>query len=309
MLSTIIVPLDTSALAERALLPAAAVARATGATLIPMMVVRDGHIEDHECYLNRAVTDLDVKLGRPFVIRSTDTAESIVNAGEMPDALIVMTSHGRTGVRRGVLGSVAEKVLGSLDRPVLLVGPSSRTDLDVSGEMAGRCMIPVGGDDPSTAIVPSAVGWCRFFELEPWVVTVHDPKGEGAIAARAAGGDLTESAPCARVARSFRQVGMQAEWEVLHSGTPESAIVTSASDAGVSLIAMTAHVRRGVDRLRTGSTTAAVIHDAPCPVLTVHRGAGDRTSDELDIRDVISSPQSKPGSSDQPEPRTHLSSA
>ncbi len=308
MYSTVIVPLDASPLAERALPPGAAVARATGATLIPMMVVRDGHIEDHESYLNRAVKDIDAKLGRPFVIRSDDTAESIVNAGEMPDALIAMTSHGRTGVRRGVLGSVAEKVLAARDRPVLIIGPSSRTDLDVSDQVAARCMIPVGGHDPSTAVVPSAVGWCRFFDLEPWVVTVHDPDGEGVLAARVSDGDLTESALCTRVARSFRRVGMDAEWEVLHAKHPESAIVTAASDAGVTLMAMTAHVRHGVDRLRTGSTTAAVIHDAPCPVLTVHREAGDRRIEEIDVRSVTTHGVGG-AESDETESKSHLSSA
>ena len=309
MYSTVIVPLDASSVAERALRPAAAVARATGATLIPMMVVRDGRIEDHECYLARAVKDLDVKSGRPFVIRSTNTVESIVNAGEMPDALIVMTSHGRTGVRRGVLGSIAEGVLGLHDRPILLIGPSSSIDLDVSGETVGRCLIPVGGADPSTAIVPSAVGWCRFFDLDPWIMTVHDPSGQGALAASSSDGDLTESAACTRVARSFRQVGMDVEWEVLHAKHAESAIVASASDSGVRLIAMTAHVRAGIDRLHTGSTTAAVIHDAPCPVLTVHRGAGDMGSDELDLRGVISSPPDGETPASGSESRTHLSSA
>lgn len=59
---------------------------------------------------------------RPLVVQSADTARVIADqAKKLRAAMIVMSSHGRTGLERAVLGSVAERTLRYATCPVLVV--------------------------------------------------------------------------------------------------------------------------------------------------------------------------------------------
>ena len=136
---TILVPLDGSVLAEAALTPALETARETGGALVllraaeahamPMADPTEAQVEvvrQAEEYLANVRTrviragvvnvDVSVWYGPP--------AEAIVEAARFRKAdLIVMSSHGRSGVGRLVLGSVAESVLRATAVPILLIRP------------------------------------------------------------------------------------------------------------------------------------------------------------------------------------------
>ena len=138
-LKTILVPLDGSTVAEAALAPAVALAREAGAKLVllraaeahtlptadPIQAQVDVMREAQE-YLARArarvagagVTNVEVSAwyGPPV--------EAIVEAARYREAdLIVMSSHGRSGVARLIMGSVAERVLRSTRVPILVIRP------------------------------------------------------------------------------------------------------------------------------------------------------------------------------------------
>jgi nucleotide-binding universal stress UspA family protein len=136
---TILVPLDGSVLAEAALTPAVETARETGAALVllraaeahamPMADPTEAQVEvvrQAEEYLANVRTrviragvvnvDVSVWYGPP--------AEAIVEAARFRKVdLIVMSSHGRSGLGRLVLGSVAESVLRATAVPILLIRP------------------------------------------------------------------------------------------------------------------------------------------------------------------------------------------
>jgi nucleotide-binding universal stress UspA family protein len=136
---TVLVPLDGSIFAEAALAPATDLAREAGATMV-LLRAAEAHtlpmadpieaqvqvIREAEEYLAAAragvmalgVADVEVSAwyGRP--------AEAIVDAARYRKAdLIVMSSHGRSGMGRLVLGSVAESVLRATAVPILLIRP------------------------------------------------------------------------------------------------------------------------------------------------------------------------------------------
>ena len=136
---TVLVPLDGSIFAEAALAPAADLAREAGAKLLLLRAAK-AHtlpladpikaevdvIHEAQEYLAAArarmtaagVGDVEVSAwyGPP--------AEAIVEAARCRHAdLIVMSSHGRSGVARLVLGSVAESVLRATAVPILLIRP------------------------------------------------------------------------------------------------------------------------------------------------------------------------------------------
>ena len=144
----IIVPLDGSTLAEMAVPAAVELAREHGAAVVlvraaeaswitpdvveaEVMVVREA-----EEYLEKVAARLRAE-GAPAVETAVwygTAASSIVEAAEAQRAdLIVMTSHGRSGIGRLILGSVAESVLRGTSVPILLLRATSATVLPPVG--------------------------------------------------------------------------------------------------------------------------------------------------------------------------------
>jgi nucleotide-binding universal stress UspA family protein len=136
---TILVPLDGSLMAEAALNPAADLARMTRAKLVllragqthtlPMADPVEAQVDVmHEAqeYLETVRARLE-QAGDLTVETSAwygPAVESIVDAARSRAAdLIVMSSHGRSGVSRLVMGSVAESVLRATAVPILLIRP------------------------------------------------------------------------------------------------------------------------------------------------------------------------------------------
>lgn len=147
MFTKILVPLDGSALAERALKPAFAMAKAFGSQVTLMRVVVPEEVplaagvdvaypdfellqasqnrrwEEAEAYLSgvRAeweAADIQVRLD----VTSGAPPEMIIEeANRLGANLIVMSTHGRSGISRLIYGSVAEAVLRGAHVPVLLV--------------------------------------------------------------------------------------------------------------------------------------------------------------------------------------------
>ncbi len=141
MFQHILVPLDGSACSERALPVAAQIARATGGTIVlaralppgietawyavgsaPLMEEAiDAELEEAEEYLND-VAQAQVLTGIKVTkqILTNRPASSIVDATRMLQAdLIVMCSHGATGFKRWLLGSVTQEVMRHSPVPVL----------------------------------------------------------------------------------------------------------------------------------------------------------------------------------------------
>lgn len=143
MYAKILVPLDGSALAERAVNHAAELARGSGGEVILLQVVRGplaeapevGREEEERAireaaaaalrYLDVAAAPLRAK-GTPVrtLVRDGDPVSVILECAHKENVdVIVMSTHGRTGISRVVMGSVAEKVVLTTKRPVMLIKP------------------------------------------------------------------------------------------------------------------------------------------------------------------------------------------
>ena len=135
MYKRIMVTLDGSELAQTALTHALALCRALGATLVLLHVrdARQGSSEAARRFLDftrRQHASDGVAI--ETVVREGPVAETIVREGSVAEAIvraaeeeqidmIAMATHGRSGLQRAVYGSVAEHVLRSSTKPVLLV--------------------------------------------------------------------------------------------------------------------------------------------------------------------------------------------
>jgi nucleotide-binding universal stress UspA family protein len=258
----VVVPLDGSAFAERALAPALSLARRDGSPVTLVAVARpDADVEEHKRYLHevanrhgRAVHDIRVILGQ-------DAALGILRvAHERPGALICMGSHGRTGLREALLGSVAGNVVRTATRPLLLVGQNCR-----EGELGfERLLVPIDGSVASEAVLPEAVAWVQTFGLALCLVQVIETAASSVV-----GPDVQEDSYLRRQAHELADKGIQAEWDVLHGRDAARAIVDYAASGNVSLLALGTHGRGGWARLAIGSTAAQIVHDSPRPVLVL----------------------------------------
>jgi len=134
MFKKILVPLDGSKLAELALPYAAQLAATLGSEITLLTVI--GSSDEHDTnrvYLEGVAKEINqdakkhlkkdegaVKVETAIVVG--DPAEKIVDyAATGKISLIIMGSHGRSGIGRWALGSVAEKVIRAGSTPVLLV--------------------------------------------------------------------------------------------------------------------------------------------------------------------------------------------
>ncbi len=133
-IASVQVCIDGSELSERAIAPAAELARELGATLQLIQVLEPeaagmtaGGDTGEWVYLRRTADQVHKDHGIAAeweVLHGREPAEAVaayLNA--QPDALVVLTSHGRSGVRRIALGSVAQSVLDASLNPVWIIRP------------------------------------------------------------------------------------------------------------------------------------------------------------------------------------------
>ncbi|MFI5053815.1 MAG: universal stress protein [Acidimicrobiia bacterium] len=255
MPGTIVVPLDGSRFAERALAPAAEVARRSGARVVVLSARYGGVVVEPRHYLEEAARAAGIVDPVLVVIDDRLAASAIVSVvAEIPDPVVCMTTHARQAVGQALFGSVAEETLRRVDAPALLVGPSM-LEGPVSFEEIVVC---VDGSVAATAIVPVAAAWARDLKLDITVVGVVEPGPESELAAsvEAVARDLEAGSP--RVRR-----------QILHAAHAADGVVEFVRERPRAFVALATHGRTGLARLTAGSVTMAVVHSAPCAVLTV----------------------------------------
>lgn len=143
MFTNILVPLDGSRAAEAALEQAAYLASTSGGKIRLVQVLTNSMLADNPTVLPEVREQLDQQDRRQAadyldtldsrlqargihcqaeILESGDPAQRILEAAERHAVdLIVLTSHGRSGLSRFLLGSVAEKVLRHASCPTLIV--------------------------------------------------------------------------------------------------------------------------------------------------------------------------------------------
>ena len=261
MPNTLLVPLDGSDLSESALPVAEQLCAGLDSAITLLTSGWGSTVADLEGYL----TFNAAMLGSPcrtVVIPDTFPATAIADAVRSPDDTVVMATHGRSGIGRALLGSVAEDLLRRTDTTVVLLGPSTTNDTAIVG---GALIVTIDGSARSARILPVAARWAKGLELRIVVVTVSPPGADESA-------EELQRAATASVG-FFRSEGIDAAHESLIGATAAETIIAFARQVPASLIAMGTHGRTGLGRTALGSTTIKVVHGATCPVVVV------RTSD------------------------------
>ncbi len=297
MYTHILVPLDGSRFAEHALPTALTIARRSGAVLhlvrVHLTMVHDAPMipagideltrrAEREYLAGVAARvgghtpyGVDTMLVEGPVIGAIDVEATRVGA-----QLIVMTTHGRTGLSRAWLGSVADGLLRHAQIPMLLIRPREE-EPDLSGEVRLRdILIALDGSSTAEAIVEHAVRLGQLagarYTIMRVVIPAKVPLHPYAYAAAPFGVDpgvterrVTEAQRyLAEVASRMRQgpgAGEVATF-VCVDEHPAASILRTASGSTVDLIAMTTRAH-GLSRLLLGSVVDKVLRSAEVPML------------------------------------------
>lgn len=212
--------------------------------------------------------------------RGIAAAPTIVEYANDNDVdVVVMATHGRRGVRRMLLGSVAEEVLRTAGCPVLTVRPDGdgRPDgADTVGGPPEKILVPVDFSEHSDLALASAGALARRFGAELDVLHViaelgvPDPYFADAAELRALTKAARDRVPEALAERVDRVLGEDvAAGTHMEVGTPPAAIAEFAREQGSDMIVVGSHGRTGVERVFLGSVAEGIVRRAPCPVLTV----------------------------------------
>lgn len=264
MFQHVVVPIDDSEAAWRAVPIAARLASAVDGKLDVITVVdRVGEVDNEQSTLRAGLERLG-KLpvdARPEVLVHDSIAESIAEHVEsLNGAIVVMSSHGH-GRSASVLGSTTDDVLRALYGPVVVVGPRVADD---AGALDGAYVVPLDGSPLAATVLPIVSAWSIEFGGTPWLLEVIDPNV-------VTPSDMQDSAYVARRARETkRTTGHEVQFEAVHHKHPAEAITRFVDQQHASLVFATTHGRTGMSRLRAGSVTADIVRHARCPVV-LHR--------------------------------------
>ena len=208
-----------------------------------------------------------------------------------PDALVVMSTHGRSGIARWALGSVADKVLHSIPNPMLLVRGRAA---DLPGDEEPRAiLVPLDGSALSAlslehaAIMASALKTrIALLRVNPDAALYRDYPGpadrpttgtadselgpvEELIRADTADARTSLDQSAERLAGEFGFVN-DVQILAVESRNVAEAIVDAAA-SGRAMVVMTTHGRSGINRLVLGSVTDLVVRHSEAPVLVVQQ--------------------------------------
>lgn len=296
MFRKILVPLDGSELAELALEPALRIVQQAEGELVLLSVsaLRPVYAVDHggygtilseealeasreelEHYLEKVHKEkVGSRCATRLLVLEGDEASTIVDTAESEGAeLIIMSTHGRTGFTRWMLGSVTEKVLRVAPCPVLVVRSSTTFD---------RAVITLDGSKLSEFVLEPGLEVAKSLGCDVTLLKVSRPvalrtdeitrlesieKGLGTYyKENVIAGDETYLKSLA--ARSRARLGRRIQTST-SEGPVAQCILAFAKHLDAHLIVMATHGRSGLRRWVYGSITEKVLRTADCAMLVV----------------------------------------
>jgi len=212
-----------------------------------------------------------VKKGRP---------EEVIldNAAADKHTLIAMATHGRSGLNRWMLGSVAEKVLRGCENPLLLVRASEAVDAAEKVRLKS-VIVPLDGSELAECVLPSVVALAKAMNLEvvlfraysiPYTV-YSGTDGYSAINFEELIAAVKDEAIeyLEKKTAELKKDGLLKVSFIAKEGLSADEIIALGRATQDNLIAMCSHGRSGVKRWVLGSVTETVVRHSGDPVLVV----------------------------------------
>jgi len=204
---------------------------------------------------------------------------AIIGKGETDGAmLIAMATHGRSGLNRFLLGSVAEKVLRGSANPLLLVRAIEAAKAE--GEAVIKSVVvPLDGSELAESVIPMMAGVAKALDLEvvlfrayhiPYNAYAGDDGHYAVNYDELIAGVRDEAKEyLEKKVAEVKKLGVAKVSAITKEGFAGDEIIAAGRNTRESLIAMCSHGRSGVKRWMLGSVTETVVRHAGEPVLVV----------------------------------------
>jgi nucleotide-binding universal stress UspA family protein len=289
MFSKILVPLDGSAMAERALtLAERFVTEGEGRLILlrvvpyftvlaadPLLYEEMNRMGEDEAlaYLRVIRNDLADPGVADIVCQVGSAADSILQYAQENDVdLIVMSSHGRSGLNRWVYGSVAERIMSQAPCPTLIIN----LRLDSQAAAPKKILVPLDGSELAEKAIQPALNLAQILDAQLYLLSVTT-SGEVRIetAARAEAFADIESGEVMKGQDYLQALAGNLDYEHVQydvriaSGTVAEAIIEYAAEHEMELIVMSSHGRTGLKRWVYGSVAEKVLRSACCATMIV----------------------------------------
>lgn len=278
----ILVPLDGSELAERVLLVAVRLAEGVGASLVlltavahlpwkektdPVAQAIQSHKYEAGLYLKGVRSQLQpTTVTIETAVISGSPANAIINyAGQNDISLIVMSTHGRSGLTRWTFGRVAEKVLRRAPCPTVVL----RSRQEVAPTDIKRILVPLDGSALAEQVLEPTRQIADGLAAEIYLLHVTEPSslpfiGEDLDREEARG--VAAQAYLATVQTRLADAGWQTQAELRH-GSAADAIIDYAAEQNIDLIVLSNLGSSGLQMWVFGSVAERVMYGATCATL------------------------------------------
>ena len=258
----------------------------------------------HQAYIKRAAgtikrqaKEVREKLGiqpegKPIKVRGElgmgyPADEILRYAEENAVDLILMASHGRSGIKRWVMGSVADKVLRASKIPVWLVRAGVPDEVPYDQWPSKTILAPLKGIELAESVLPYVEALAKQRGTEPINVVLlrvcdlpvtpsyYSPELSGVplnwgeyMEQETARSKQAAEEYLAKITKRFKNKGISVQSEVL-VGKAADEIVNYASKNPYTLIILATHGRSGIRRLVYGSVTESILLGVSNPILLV----------------------------------------
>lgn len=213
-----------------------------------------------------------------FVAAGDPAHEILEIAGREGVDLVIMATRGRSGLVRGLLGSVTDRVLRESRCPVLVVRSETAPASGSEAPRPSAVILPLDGSNRSETALDYAVAMAQLFETKLVLIRsvrfpiaysedIMSPAEVGElVSVREAEQDAQEYLE--EMAAKLGSSGLKVE-TVVGRGHPRGQIVALSERTPNSLIVMATRGASGVTRWIVGSVTDGVIRTAPAPTLVI----------------------------------------
>lgn len=299
MYTSIVVPLDGSAFAKRALPVAITLARRSDAALHLV------HVSEPPPYPDDGPYDAGLNVGPEMRSELTAVAAQLTRDTSMrvdadfldgtvvrtlrmylddrhPD-LVVMMTHGRGGLSRMRLGNVADGLVRHASVPLLLMRPGAEAPEDLIEPLFRRILVALDGSGMADEVLdhvvslgtPEVTVYVLLTVIVPLLTLGHSYPDSETFTGRA---DVerertSASAHLTGVANELRESGAVVETLVVVHQRAAQAILDTADAQHADVIALSTHGQGAVSRLIHGSVADTVVRGAIVPVF-INRPAG-----------------------------------
>jgi len=213
----------------------------------------------------------------------------IEEADKTPDSLVAMTTHGRSGVTRWLLGSITDNVLHHTKNPMLVVRGDHVGDAELNTNL-DTIIVPVDGSPLAEGVLPHVAVLANALNLKVTLLRAAATADEFSAVTGYRRLDGVSGMHFQNFEEMARDAGNQAidylkgledtlrkqgVAEVNHRvshGSAAHVIVEAALETPDNLVAMTTHGRSGPARWTLGSVTDRVVRHSGDPVLVIRTG-------------------------------------